>query len=367
MIRFAQNCRARKKNFDRITCPLTANELRRAKNYWISLVQKEYFAREIGALKSEATIPSFSPLNARHPLIVHAKHPSVELIVHCEHLRLLHAGPLLLSTSLSRHYHIVRGRNLVRLICRACVICRRRARPQHQLMGRLPAERVTVGSVFNKVGVDYVGPVYTKIGSVRKPTLVKMYVAVFVSLSVKAVHLETVTDLTTEAFLACLRRFVAHRGKPVLIWSDHGANFIGAARLLTELHEFLHKRETEAITSFCASQGITWEFIPERAPHFGGLWEAAVKSMKKHLRCIVGNTKLTYEELATVLCQIEAVLNSRSLTALPSEGEVEALTPGHFLVGRPLEAIPDPRDISERPISSLRRWNLCQPLVRHFW
>ena len=77
------------------------------------------------------------------------------------------------------------------------------------MMGQLSAERVTAGSVFDKVGVDYAGPVYTKVGSIRKP-----YVAVFVSLSVKAVHLEAVCDLTTDAFVACLRRFVAHRGNP---------------------------------------------------------------------------------------------------------------------------------------------------------
>lgn len=222
--------------------------------------------------------------------------------------------------------------------------------------------------MFDKVGVDYAGPVYTKIGPSCRPTLVKTYVAVFVSLSVKAVHLEAVSDLTADAFLACLRRFVARRGKPVLMWSDHGTNFVGAARMLTELHEFLREQETnKAITSFCATQGITWEFIPERAPHFGGLWEAAVKSMKKHLHRIMGNARLTFEELTTVLCQIEACLNSRPLTPLPSEPEVEALTPGHFLIARPLEAIPDPPGVAERPISILRRWNLCQSLVRHFW
>ena len=393
-IRFARNCQARKKKLDRITSPLTAGELSQAEKYWISLVQKERFAQEIGALKSKARVPSSSPLvslnpfldgddllrvggreaysqrsyEARHPLIIHAKHPIVALLVRFEHIRLLHAGPLLLSTSLSRRYHIVRGRSFVRSITRACVICRRRSRPQRQMMGQLPAERVTSGSVFDKVGVDYAGPVYTKVGSVRKPTFVKTYVAVFVSLSVKAVHLEAVSDLTTDAFIACLRRFIARRGKPILIWSDNGSNFVGAARLLTELYEFLRMRETEhVVASYCASQGVTWEFIPERAPHFGGLWEAAVKSMKKHLRNIVGDTRLTFEELSTVLCQIEAVLNSRPLTPLSNEGEAEALTPGHFLVGRPLEALPDPRDISERPISSLRRWSLCQSLVKHFW
>ena len=103
------------------------------------------------------------------------------------------------------------------------------------MMGQLPAERVTPGSVFDKVGVDYAGPIYTKIGAVRRPKIVKSYIAVFVSLSVKAVHLEAVSDLSADAFLACLRRFTARQGKPVLIWSDHGTNFTGTAHLLSEL------------------------------------------------------------------------------------------------------------------------------------
>lgn len=142
-------------------------------------------------------------------------------------------------------------------------------------MGQLPSERVTPDIVYDKLGVDYAGPVYIKLGAMRRPTIVKAYVAVFVSLSVKAVHFEAVSDSTSEAFLACLRRFVARRGNPTLIWSDHGTNFVGAACLLVELYQFLRQRVTEeVITDFCTSQGITWNFIPERAPHFGGLWEA---------------------------------------------------------------------------------------------
>ena len=188
------------------------------------------------------------------------------------------------------------------------------------------------------------------------------------SLNVKAVHLEAVSDLTSESFLACLRRFVAHRGKPTLIWSDHGTNFVGANRLLKDLYRFLRQQGTEeSIMNFCTAQGITWDFIPERAPHFGGLWEAAVKSMKRHLSRIVGSAKLTFEELFTVLSQIEACLNSRPLVPLPNDDDgVQALTPGHFLIGRPLEALPDPAS-SHQPTSVLKRWHLCQSLVRHLW
>ena len=121
------------------------------------------------------------------------------------------------------------------------------------------------------------------------------------------------------------------------------------------------------ISQFCSSHGITWKFIPEHTPHFEGLWEAAVKSLKMHLRRVVSDTKLTFEELTTVLSQVEACLNSRPIALLPDfDDGVEALTPGHFLIGRTLEAIPH-LPLSTQPISLLRRWCLCQTLVCHVW
>ena len=134
--------------------------------------------------------------------------------------------------SLNRLYHITGCRKVVRTITRGCITCRRiAAKPQAQLVGQLPTERVTPDLVFNKVGVDYAGPVYAKYGSIRKSTVIKAYICVFVSISVKAVHLELVSDLTSEGFIACLRRFISRHGKPSLIWrSDHGTNFVGAAR-----------------------------------------------------------------------------------------------------------------------------------------
>ncbi len=169
--------------------------------------------------------------------------------------------------------------------------------------------------------------------------LVKTYICVFVSLNVKAVHLELVSDLTSEGFIACLRRFVARRGKPSTIWSDHGTNFVGANRELKEFVEFLgEEKNAKRISQFCSSQKINWKFIPERAPHFGGLWEAAVKSLKSHLKKVTVNIKLTFEEACALLTQIEACLNSRPLVPLSSNDDcIEALTPGHFLIGRPLD------------------------------
>ena len=113
-------------------------------------------------------------------------------------------------------------RKTVRSVTRKCIICRQQSiKPQPHLFGQLPSERITPDSVFNRIGVDYAGPILVKYGMVRRPTVVKAYVCIFVSLFVKAVHLKVVSDLTAEAFIATLRRFAACRGHPKLIWSDN--------------------------------------------------------------------------------------------------------------------------------------------------
>ena len=198
--------------------------------------------------------------------------------------------------------------------------------------------------------------------------VVKAYICVFVSLSVKAVHLELVSDLSSDAFISALWRFIARRGKPTLIWSDNGTNFVGAPTELKQFADFLENQKTQRVISeFCTYQRIQWKFIPERSPHFGGLWESTVKSMKYHLKRVTADVKLTFKEFSTVIVPVEACLNSRPLVALSCNDDgIEALTPGHFLIGRPLESIPDP-SFSYRHLSLLCRWHLCQNLVRHFW
>ena len=236
------------------------------------------------------------------------------------------------------------------------------------MLGHLPIEHLTPDLVFDKVGVDYAGPFYIKYGHVRKPTVVKTYASVFVSLSVKTVHLELMSELTTEAFRACLRRFISRRGETNSYMSDHGTNVVGAAQEIKELIAFLKtQRSQDAISEFCSTQNIQWKFIPEHTPHFGGLWEAAVKSRKTHLRRVIGSVKLTFEEFTTVLAQVESCLNSRPLVSLPLDDDgTGALTPGHFLIGRPLEALPDP-SFSYRSLILFCHWHLCQALVHHFW
>lgn len=180
-------------------------------------------------------------------------------------------------------------------------------------------------------------------------------------MSVKAVHLELVTELTKEAFLAALNRFVARRGKPQSISSDNGTNFVGASN---DLREFLNSSN---IQYDMAQEGIDFKFTPPYSPHFNGMAEAAVRSTKHHLRRLLQSVHFTYEEMATCLAQIEAILNSRPLTVLSTDPfDFSALTPSHFLIGRPLTSIPHPQ-VLERDVSCAERYKRIEYIRQHFW
>ena len=147
---------------------------------------------------------------------------------------------------------------MIRTITRQCVTCRKvAARPIPQIHGQLPTDRVKPGQVFDCVGVDYPGPILVKYGPIRKPCYTKGYIAVFVCLATKAVHLELVSDLTTSAFISTLRRFIGRRGIPSTLWSDHGTNFVGAEKAIYDL---LQNKETAAVVQgFCAKNQIKWK------------------------------------------------------------------------------------------------------------
>ena len=157
-----------------------------------------------------------------------------------------------------------------------------------------------------------------------------LYGCFYMFLPTKAVHLEPVSDATTRTFVECLKRFVSRRGCPKDIYSDNGGNFVGARGELKEFFRMLTREDTtSAITSYLLDQRVQWHASPERAPHFGGLWEAAVKSAKLNLKKVVGAQRLTYEEFHTVLTQVEACLNSRPLIAVTSHSfdGINVLTP----------------------------------------
>lgn len=226
-------------------------------------------------------------------------------------------------------------------------------------MADYPCERVTVSRPFTYTGVDYAGPIVLKPTGIRSTKTFKGYIALFVCFSTKAYHLELVSDLSSDAFLASFQRFIARRGLPHTVFSDCGTNFQGARNLL--------ERYRKDVVDFSVNRGVEWKFIPPASPHFGGLWEAGVKLVKSHLKKIAGTTLLTFEEYSTLLTQIEACLNSRPLCPLSSDPkDYAALTPGHFLTGSNLLTPPQP-DFTDTPANHLHRWQRVQRLFQTFW
>ncbi|GFU45635.1 integrase catalytic domain-containing protein [Trichonephila clavipes] len=250
--------------------------------------------------------------NARHPM--------------CRTMGPLKSAEATLA-NIRNNFWIPSARNVVRKILRTCITCRKvSAKGSQQLMADLPAARVTACRVFSEV----------------------------------------VSDLTTEAFLAALKGFVARRGRPIEIHSDNGRNFVGANNELRKILKVLFKGKMEEIMDFLSKEQIKWNFDPPSAPHFGGLWEAGVKSLKYHLKRVIGNSILSHEEFLTLVVQIEVVLNSRPICPLSNDpNDVETLTPAHFLVGSSLVAIPDP-DYTEIPMNRLSRWQLVQRMNNIF-
>lgn len=305
-----------------------------------------------------------------HPLILSQKSSIVQLMVRDTHLSLLHAGPSAMMATLAPTHHIQGLNRLLRRMSRECVPCRKvYAKTSQQYMANLPTNRVSPSRVFETTGIDFAGPFMYKRGHPRRPIKEKCYLCILVCFATKAVHLELVTDMTTPGFLAALARFTSRRGVPTSIRTDNGANFIGARAELRRSLAFLRAKDSlSQINQWAATLNVDWQFSPARAPHFGGLWEAAVRSFKTLLRKAVGSRVLTFEHLNTIVIEAEGVLNSRPLVPLDSlsTDAISPLTPGHFLVGGPLKSLPSRIDF--RPnVDCLRRWNLVRRLSHDLW
>ncbi|XP_043285700.1 uncharacterized protein [Venturia canescens] len=233
-------------------------------------------------------------------------------------------------------------------------------------MGQLPSTRVTPARAFLFTGVDYAGPVSLRSWRGRGHKTYKGWLCIFVCFTTSAMHLEVVTDATTDTFIAAFRRFTGRRGHVHTLYSDCGKNFQGADAELRRLFNG-GTRESQQLAQLLTNDGTKWVFNPPGAPHMGGKWEAAVKSVKFHLRRTLRETSLTFEELTTLLTQIEAALNSRPLQPLSEDpDDLSVLTPGHFLIGDALTAIPEPslRDVN---LTRLARWQLIQERVQYCW
>lgn len=173
---------------------------------------------------------------------------------------------------------------MTRRVVHECIKCFKNNPTSAQTpMGELPKTRVSQAMPFHNTGIDYAGLFIIKDRNGRGSKTSKAFVCLFVCFATKALHLELMSNLTSEAFIATLRRFSDKWGKLAHLYSDNGTNFVGANRELKEL-ALLLKNEANLIQTAVNDIGIEWHFIPAYLPHFGGLWEVEVRSIKHHLR-----------------------------------------------------------------------------------
>ncbi|XP_055543581.1 uncharacterized protein LOC129729124 [Wyeomyia smithii] len=391
ILRFANHCRRKFNHYPHLFAVV---ELEHANDALTKVAQQEMFTEELKELAQSRPVSHKSSLKllgpfldekgiiriggrlersaenyqTKHPAILPKIYPLTRLITKHYHALCLHSGPRMTLATMRQEFWPINGKVTANLVCSKCPQCfRQNPVPVKQPIGQFPKSRITPSRAFTVVGVDYCGPVYIKPPH-RRAAPRKAYIAVFVCFASKAVHLELVSDLSTDAFIAALHRFIAHHGMPSEIHSDNGTNFQGANNTLLELYRLFDNKSTrEAITNECSQHRIQWHFIPPRAPSFGGLWEAAVKTAKTSLVKILGSTQLSFEDYATLLSQIEANMNSRPLTSLSNDpSELDVLTPGHFIIGSPLISLPEP-NYTNIPTNWLDHYQQLQKLIQQHW
>ncbi|XP_033229076.1 uncharacterized protein LOC117180695 [Belonocnema kinseyi] len=338
---------ANPKNLIKSTGPLSDDEVRTAGDCVIKIAQVTTFATEIDCLSRNQEIDrkskhlNLNPFldegilkvggrlthsnllyDEKHPILPPHNHSITRMIIIDAHLELKHAGTQSTLYLVRVKYWPMDGRNTARRIIYNCVqFFKAKPRGAGYKMRNLPANRLEYSRPFLNVGVDFCGPLYIK-----------------------------------------------ERRNVNTIMSDNGKYFVGANRELKEIYDIaLSGSQSQAVKTYLQKKGIKWNFIPPLSLHFGGLWEAVVKSFKYHLLRTVGNSVLTYEQLETYVVEIEAIFNSRPISPMSSDpNDLRPLTPGHFLIGGPLTSFPQ-EDLREVKPARLSLWQHAQQMRQHFW
>ncbi|XP_046491845.1 uncharacterized protein [Neodiprion pinetum] len=276
--------------------PISTLELSDAQLFWTKVTQQAYFAEEIRQIETSSSLSrshalsrltpfidsngflrvggrlnhSLLSYDGKHPFILRRESSFSTLIIDHHHQLTLHGGPQLTLAKIRQRYWILGGRVPIRMFIHRCVSCaRHRATLSSQQMGQLPQSQVTQLRPFLHSGVDYAGPFSIRASRGRGAKSCKGYIVFFICFTSSAVHLELVSDHTTEAFIAAYKRFTSRRGICASIASDCGTNLIGADSELRRLLAASSKEFSE-IANNLASHGTQWRFNPPSAPHFGG-------------------------------------------------------------------------------------------------
>ena len=337
--------------------------INKAEKMWVSNEQRKYFSKEISCLKNKAMNKKpvrclvsqldlfldndsiircagryqYSNLTyqRKYPILLPKESVITKLIVEDRHRRISHYGLKSTLTEVREEFWIPKGRRLIKYIINRCIVCRKiNAKPfKAPPTPPLPLLRLSDMPPFTNTGVDFAGPLYCKERDHSNSH--KSYIALFTCASTRALSLELVPDLTSHSFKNAMIRFISIRGIPNVMVSDNAKTFQKTAEdcqcLITRspTHEFIE------------TSRITWLFYLEKSPWWGGFIERMVSTVKSSLRKILQKSYLSYDEMSTLLKQIEACVNSRPITCIYDDDTEEPLTPSHLLIGKRATALPE--------------------------
>ena len=327
------------------------------------------FLDEMGIIRCGGRLQNASfPWETIHPILLPRESPLTILYIRKIHEENMHIGCSHVLSKLREKFWIIKGRAKVKSVLHHCVTCRKWSGGSYQLppMPPLPWVRVAEASPFLFIAVDYFGALncYRDDGE----TLGTVYIAIFVCLVTRAIHLELANDLSADEFLMAFIRFSSRRGVPKLVYSDHGTNLKFVQKLVGNVTEIIDID----VRRYFSTNNIRWKFAPPNAPWYRGVCERLVGVVKPSLKKSFGRKQiLNYVSLNTALCELENIVNSRPLTYVSDE-TLQPLTPNHFLRLRPVNAN-NVVEVSKHRIPKhtrkdmLKTWEQTNAIVEDFW
>ena len=379
VLRFVRNCKNKE---NRIKGEISTAETSSAEKLVIRQVQSTFnqskledINKNLGTFLDEDMIirckgrlqNSSLEYEAKCPILMPRDHYVTTLLIRRCHESVMHNGTKETLAELRSRFWVTKGRQVVKKVIRKCVMCKRIQGQSYEApkASQLPEFRVKEKHAFSSVGIDFAGPLYVKSKSVQNK---KVYLALFTCGVSRALHLELVPDLSTETFLRCFKRFVSRRGVPSLVVTDNAKTFKAASKRLLAIFK------SQEIQTFLNAKSIKWHYNLSKAPWNGGFYERLIRGVKSCMKKCIGGARLSYDELHTVVTEIEAVLNSRPLTYLYADELEEALTPSHLLLGRRLLTLPEvspdeeqDKDFDEREDVARRRERYLSRVLNHYW
>ena len=361
---------------------LKPDDLREAEEYIIKAVQTESYPK----MENETSLRKLNPqldskgilrlggrANAAQGLDILQKHPIIipktshiaNLITLHYHEKIFHLGHRsTLATIRDAGYWVVNGNSIVKSMINRCVSCARiRKGTENQLMGHLPQERLENTPPFTHIGMDVFGHYLVK----DRRTEIKRWGLLLSCLYSRAIHVEILEDMSTDALINALRRFMAIRGSVSTIYCDNGTNFVGAK------NEFQQQIElsSDDIKNYLLDHQIDFKFNAPGASHQGGAWERMIRSVRATLSgmALKYKSRLTTETLRTAFYEAASIVNSRPLTATDINNPTETLiTPNHLLTRKTKQlAAPPPGDFKNEEIYGKAQWKKAQQFAQEFW